>query len=321
MKLVQIISNRQIDSHHANDLVYEWEEDLCAYFGVPFYYNQAIKNQRYSKYIPFLLTILQTNEPAFTYEMCTFRHNGNNKRNIIPCIIDFYISRPWKVRWWFMQYRRNPIVCVSSREVYEYIKNILHSPKIHHLPLSLSDRYKIAPDTRFVKDYDLLIAGRQNPVLKKYLELYIAEHPDTTFIRREMREGKAVYVDQDGRCIEQDDSRSIYISIMRRVRACMYSTPGIDGSRQTNGFSQVTPHFLEIIAAGCHPLLRYPDNADTRYYELQSFCEHLDTYEQFRNALDRARSEDVDMRKHSAYLQKHYTSNVAEQLQQILSTL
>lgn len=321
MQLSRIITNRKIDFHPANDLVYEWEEDLRAYFDMQFYYNRAIKNQRYSKYIPFLLTVLQTDEPAFTYEMCTFRHNGNNKRNIIPCIIDFYIRTPWQVRWWYMQYMFNPAVCVSSREVYEYIQSILHSPKIHHLPLSISDRYKISDATRYEKNYDLLIAGRQNPVLKSYFERYITEHPDTTFIRRDMRDGKAVYVDHTGKCIEQADSRDIYIGMMRSVRACMYSTPGVDGSRKTNDFSQVTPHFLEIIAAGCHPLLRYPDNADTRYYELQSFCEHLETYEQFSKALDKARSEEVDMRKHSNYLQKHYTSNVAKQLQQILSTL
>lgn len=321
MQLSRIITNRKIDPHHANDLVYEWEDDLREYFGAPLYYNQAIKNERYSKYIPLLLNWLQTSEPAFTYEMCTYRHNGNNKRNVVPCIIDFYIRKPWQVKLWYAQYWRNPAICVSSREVYEYIQSILHSDKIHHLPLSLSDRYKITPDTRFEKKYDLLIAGRQNPVLKEYLTRYLNEHPDTTFVRRDFVDGKAVYVDHTGACISPTDSRDIYINMMRSARACMYSTPGIDGSRRTNGFSQVTPHFLEIIAAGCHPLLRYPKNADTDFYELPSLGEHLATYEQFCKALDRARREPVDMNRYSRYMQAHYTSAVANQLRQILQRL
>lgn len=321
MQLSRIVTNRRIDPHHANDLVYEWEDNLCKYFGAQLYYNQAIKNERYSKYIPFLLNWLQTGEPAFTYEMCTFRHNGNNKRNIVPCIIDFYIRRPSKVKFWYAQYWRNPAICVSSREVYEYLQSILHSPKIHHLPLSLTDKYRITPQTHFQKKYDLMIAGRQNPVLKQFLTRYLAEHPDTTFIRRDFLDGKAIYVDHTGACVSPTDSRDIYIDLMRQARACMYSTPGIDGSRQTNGFSQVTPHFLEIIAAGCHPLLRYPKNADTDYYELPAFSEHLAEYGQFCRALEIARVQEVDMDLYSRYLEKHYTSVVARQLEQILLSL
>ena len=304
MQIKRIITNRRIDPHHANDLVYEWEEDLCRYFGAEFFFNRKIKNERYSKYLPFVLTLLQTDEPAFTYEMCTYRHNGNNKRNVVPCLIDFFLRKPLQVKLWYAQYRRNPAVCVSSREVYEYLTQVIGLKKIQHLPLSISDRYRITPETRYDKCYDLFLAGRQSPVLKAWLERYLSEHPDSTCA-----------------VVTPADSREVYMRKLQQSRACMYSTPGMDDARRTNGFSQVTPRFLEIIAAGSHPLLRYPDNADTRYYGLKDFCPCLETYEQFSKALDRARREPVDMCRYSSYLQAHYTSQVAKQLEQIVRDL
>lgn len=320
MKIETIVSNRRIDPHHANDLVYEWEDELQSYFGVAMSYNHPLKNQRYSKYLPFVLNWLQTDRPAFAYEMCTMRHNGNNKPNLIPCIIDFYIREPWRIRLWYAQYWRNPVVCVSSREVYDYLLG-LGLQKVRHLPLSLSDKYRLEEGVKYEKNFDIFIAGRQNPVLKKYLTQYLSTHPDITFVRRDFCDGKAIYVNGKNEVVCPEDSRELYIELIRQARACMYSTPGIDGSRKTNGFSQVTPHFLEIVAAGCHPLLRYPDNADTRYFELASFGPHLETYEQFESALDHARHAEVDWAKHADYMQQHYTSCVAKQLETIIAEL
>ena len=318
MQIEQIITNRQIDPHHANDLVYEWEDDLRQYFGATFSYNRGIQNERYSKYIPFVLNIVQTGKPAFTYEMCTQRHNGNNKRNIIPCVIDFYIREPWKVRLWYCTYWRNPVICVSSREVYEYLAVSLGLKKIQHLPLSISDRYRITEETEFEKSYDMLIAGRQDSMLTEFLNKYLTLHPDTTYIRRVLQDGKSVYVDQSGEVVSPTDSREIYMQMMRKSRACMYSTPGMDDKRRTNGYSQVTPRFLEIIAGGCYPLMRYKVNADTDYYRLADFGPSITSYEQFEKELDKARSEKADMRQYSRYLEGHYTSTVAKRLEEII---
>ena len=318
MHIEQIITNRRIDPHHANDLVYEWEDDLRQYFGATFAYNRGIQNERYSKFIPLVLNWLQTDKPAFTYEMCTQRHNGNNKRNIIPCIIDFYLRDPRLVRLWYCTYWRNPVICVSSREVYEYLSVDLGLQKIRHLPLSLSDRYRITAETHFDKPYDLMIAGRQDSVLSEYLNKYLAQHPETTFIRRVIADGQSKYIDQSGKVVSPTDTREIYMQLMRSTRACMYSTPGLDGKRRTNGFSQVTPRFLEIIAGGCYPLMRYKVNADTDYYRLADFGPSITSYEQFEKELDKARSEKADMRQYSRYLEKHYTSTVAQRLEEII---
>ena len=247
MNIQCIVSNRKIDEHHANSLVYEWEDELCTLFEVPLAYNHKLKNERYSKYIPFLLNWLQTDKSAFAYEMCTYRHNGNNKRNIVPCIIDFYIRSPWKVKLWYYSYWKNPAICVSSKEVYDYLTKEMHLKKIYHLPLSLSDKYRISKETVFEKKYDLFIAGRQNPILAGFFREYLSRHPETTFVRRELRNGISQYFNQSGECVSETDSREIYVQLIRQARACMYAVPGIDGAVHTHGFSQVTPRFLEII--------------------------------------------------------------------------
>lgn len=321
MRIKQIVSNRKIDFHPATNLVYEWEDDMCKYFDVPLFYNHPWKNKRYSKYLPFILNWLQTSKPAFAYEMSTYRHNGNNKRNLVPCIIDFYLRKPWQVYAWYAQYWRNPVICVSSREVYHYLHEEMGLRKIEHLPLSLSDRYRITGNTQFKKKYDILLAGRQNKVLKDWFARYLETHPDTTFIRRDMIGGKPAYIDQAGQCVSDTDSREIYMHLIQQVRACLYATPGMDGGRSTNGFNQVTPRFLEIIAAGCQPLMRYPKNADTAFYQLGDFCPNIETYGQFEVAFDKARRQPVDMEYYATYMERHYTSVVAQKLEQILFSL
>lgn len=318
MKLTRIITNRAIDPHHANGLLYEWEEDLCQFLSASLYYNKSCQNQRYSKFIPFLLNFVQTSEPAFCFEMCVYRHSGNNKRNIIPCILDYYIHNKWLARFWAMMYWRNPFFCVSSPEVYQFLTEEVGIKKVRLLPQTLSDRYRISAETHFDKKYDVFIAGRQNKVLLEWFNQYAASHPDFTYVRSIRKDGEFRFYDQAGQCISQDDSRETYIRFMRSARACMYSPQGIDGSRQTNGFGQVTPHLLEIIACGCHPLMRYQQNIDTEFFELSSFGPHLANYEQFQEAMDQARVTPVDMQKHSVYLEKHYTSVIAKQLEDYL---
>lgn len=81
-------------------------------------------------------------------------------------------------------YGKNPIVTVSSREVYDFLINKGVELNIAHLPLSISDRYKISDTTRFVKKYDLVLMGRQNPVLEQYLHRYVSTHHDFVYVYR-----------------------------------------------------------------------------------------------------------------------------------------
>lgn len=75
---------------------------------------------------------------------------------------------------------------------------------------------------------------------------------------------------------------------MRKGKMGLYSTPGIDGDEsRTKGYHQVTPRFLELVATGCHIIARYSMNSDTEYYDLKSFSENIETYEQFEMAVQK----------------------------------
>lgn len=109
---------------------------------------------------------------------------------------------------------------------------------------------------------------------------------------------------------------------MQKAKAALYATPGIDGEEiRTNGFSQVTPRFFELISSGCHILARYEANPDTEYYELETIAKSITTYQQFEEELDFARLEIVDMAKYATYLKKHYTSERSKKLKEIIKTL
>lgn len=178
---------------------------------------------------------------------------------------------------------------------------------IRHLALSLSDRYKITSNTCYEKKYDVILIGRQNPVLKDFLDQYKKTHPDLTIFIPSKQE----LASRDG-----------YLDSMKKSRIALYATPGIDGGeKRTNGFSQVTPRFLEMVASGCNIIARYKTNADTDYYELEKFCQSINTYEEFEKEMDKCRIKGPDMTFYSSYLKKHYTSKRVEELQVILNEI
>ena len=85
-----------------------------------------------------------------------------------------------------------------------------------------------------------------------------------------------------------------------------------------NGWNQVTPHFLEEVAGMCHIIARYPENADTQWYEMDQICKCVGSYEEFAQLVDRYRNESVDYEKYTRYLKKHYTTQRAALLKEIL---
>lgn len=130
-----------------------------------------------------------------------------------------------------------------------------------------------------------------------------------------------MYYTSKGECLGDINTREKYMGLMRKSRCALYSTPGVDEGKRTNGFNQITPRFLEFVSAGCHVISRYANNSDADFYEMEKFSMRADTYEDFERALDYARTTDVDMNAYSAYLEKHYTSVRVKQLQDIIKEI
>lgn len=145
-------------------------------------------------------------------------------------------------------------------------------------------------------------------------------NPAVRIIRRKYADGHfSYYLSSTGEEVSCGDSREEYTSLLRRSKVALYTTPGMDGTRaDANGWNQVTPRFLEEIAAQCHIIARYPDNEDTRWYEMGKICESVKSYEEFEALAERYRSEPVNITKYKEYLRKHVTSRRVDMLEKIL---
>lgn len=322
MELQGIITARNYNTWPSYDLVYEWEDIIANVLGFTLIYENKLVGNKFVDRIPYLSRLLQTSVPSFKFDMTPNRRlfNGNNKNTIVPCIVDFYLKDTLALKKFYKRYYRHPIVLISSREAFEYLKNHDCPLRIIHFPLSISDKYKITPETRYEKIYDMVLMGRQNPILEEYVKRFAAEHPSFYYVYRIREDGKFNYYTSKGECLGDVNTREKYMCLMCKAKIGLYTTPGIDGGeKRTKGFNQVTPRFLELIASGCHVIARYPDNADTRFYHLSDVCPSIDTYEDFTKAVDKALSCDVNMRTYSEYLANHYTSMRCKQLQEIIS--
>lgn len=312
MQIRRIITKRFYQRHPALQLVYEWEEifksQLNASYIVDF--NNVTLAKLFGKL--YNLFPLCTHKPALLMDMNPKDRitPHDNRSNVIPYIIDFYFKGDEDLNFFYKNYNKHKLIFISSIEVYEYLKSVGCPLNIEHLALSITDNLRITPESYFEKEFDVLLMGRQNPVLNGWLEKYRETHNNLRVVSCKREDGHYNYYDQNGMFMGNADKREGVLDLLRKSRIGLYTTKGVDGdgSDDTHGFSQVTPRFLEYIATGNHIIARYIKNSDTDFYEMSKICSNTETYEDFEIQMDNARSSDVDMILYSEYLQKHYTS-------------
>lgn len=319
MKLYFVNSCRTYKKEASFDIIYEWEDQFCKSLNASIHYEHSF--HRYIHGVPFISWLLKSRRLHFSIDMIPYINR--TRYNVIPQIVDFYYKKGSRDYELFEEkYSKFPLVFISSKEVYEYLIENHCKVNILHLGLSISDVYSITPYTQYEKQYNLVLMGRPNPMLAKFLDMYVKDHPDFVYVYRRQVNGEFNYYTSNGQLIGNLDTREGYIDLMRKAKVGFYSTPGIDGGEvRTNGFSQVTPRLLEYIACGCHVIARYRNNSDTDYYELNSICPNIDTYEDFEKRMDYCLNNTVDMEFYSDYLAKHYTSVRAKELREILNHL
>lgn len=324
MKLHSIITWRKFMHYPSYDLVYEWEDIFAQEMQLPFHYEWEKGNNKYVRRIPILSRFGLPWSRAFMFEMVpTLHFRRYNTTRIIPCLIDFFLSDE-ELGLFQRAYRRNPLVLISSREVYEHLKDRHLKLNIAHFPLSISDRYVLDESVLEEKKYDLVLMGRQNPVLMEYLKKYVETHPDLYYVYRVHKNNQFLYFTSRGESLGDVSTRFQYIDLMRKSRIGLYATPGIDAEeegRASNGYHQVTPRFLEYIACGCQVLARYKKNADTDYFQLDKICKSLDSYEEFESAMNAVRNTQVDLEQYRSYLPKHRTSVRVRLLKDLISKI
>jgi hypothetical protein len=314
-----IITNRFSKHNKWDEIVYEWEDVFIELGNLSLWNEPSIIKKRIFKKIPLIRRFILPPKLAFVYEMRpTLWNKLYNNKKIISCIIDYYLDEEDTERF-ILNYNKIGLLCVSSREVYDYLAPKWRGKgRLCHLALSISDIYKITPDTKYKKEYDVVCLGRINSVLKKFLFLYKQSHPDLSFVYCEGAMCDFHYFTSSGDDLGNMNSREEYLELMKKGKCGLYSTPGVDGENYTNGFSQVTPRFLEYLVCGCHVIARFKKNSDTDYYRLNEMALPATSYEEFEKSLDYALNNEVDMTRYSIYLEKHYTSKRVKELINVL---
>lgn len=330
MKIDQILSTRNLPNYNYWDIVTEWEDELAKQLQIPI----KNKNPRFKKIfevIPYSYKLLADTN-TFVFQLSTgvldnkysvfqylFNLRGKNISKVIPCIIDFWLTKD-KIKTFDRLYSNNKVVLISSLEALYFLKrNGCTLKNIHHWPLSLPDKYKIKEEYMNNKKCDLIFIGRrQNEQLLAYLKEYQKEYPDFTYASRKIENGHINYYTNKNEFIGCSDTREGYFNVIRKARCAFYATPELSGREDTNGFNQVTPRFLEILSGACHVIARYPKNEDTDFYEMEKICKSISSYEEFKQKMNMARTTPIDFNLYSSYLEKHYTSARVDMLNKIL---
>ena len=326
MHLTQIYTQRNsFNQNYAQPIIYEWEDIIAKELDIPvvnypLFYRVANKLDIHTSFWGPLKDTFRFVVNAQNYD------EPMNSRHIIPCIIDFFENKN-QLKEFYRKHSRNKMVLLSSPFDYEYLKENNCPLNIGLFAYSLSDKYTISEEV-MEKKYDIVLTGRQDPLLYSFFKEYIGRHPDVTYVKRgqdldnDINKTKKYYLNGVN-CLGSVESRDDFMKLQAQGRVTLYGVQGyLDG--YTKGFYHMTPHFLEIIACGCHVLCRYPsgkDGVDARYYEFEKFSHSIETYDQFEVAMDKALSTEVDMNMYSSYLKKHYTSARVAELREYLSKL
>lgn len=331
MKRIVIRTERKIHKEVFYDIVYEWEDAFCKELDSKLFYAPDFRFGKHDINQSLIVrtglnleNILLRRKTAFAFEMFgQYNRSQIHSSHSAICIIDFYPTKDL-LHSFYTTYKKVPYLFISNREVYEFL--IANNPEraIYHMPLSLPDKYRISKNTHYDKKYDLILVGRQNKQLMEWLKIFCKTHRLSYVYRKYINHEKKefLYYTNNDTFVSNVVTRDDYFELLRKCKIAFYSTPGIKGDpkhKVSNGFSQVTPRYLELLSCGCHLMGTYTDNPDTRYYELDSFVNKVNSYQQFENIIKQLLHKEVDMEKYSNYLENHYTSVRARQFLEFLN--
>ena len=325
MHLSQIFTQRNsIYQCYAYNIIYEWEDIISKELSIPVisypsYYEIVNRRGIHSPMLgPFKDTFrFVTNAKCYDEPM--------NSKHIVPCIIDF-LEQDNQLQDFYRKHSKNKIVFVSSPFDFQYLKEKKCPIEVALFPYSLSDKYTLNTN-KIEKKYDIVLTGRQDPLLYSFFVEFIKKHPDVTYVKRgcnldnDVNKTKAYYLNGK-ELIGTIETRDEFMKLQAQGKVTLYGLQGYD--EFTKGFFHITPHFLEILACGCHVIAHYPSGSngiDAQFYEVDKFSPSVETYDEFESLMCHAINSEIDCNLYSSYLQKHYTSVRARELKKILNEL
>jgi hypothetical protein len=340
MHVNRLLSNRSSEQWPSWHIVHEWEDEISRGLNIPldtYTFSRGKLEKLFTNRFAYkLLTpekldrILQLldqleNKPDkyLIYEMVvldSFRDNITTKSNAVPIIIDLWLGKT-EIDRFYKTYRNNPLVIISGIAAYQMLLNDGCPLNIYNLPVSIPDKYALKQEILFEKKYDIIFAGRKNKVLWEYLQALSCKFPEIEYIYQEREQEHLYYTSNKRGRLGMFLQRHEYIDLLRASRIGIYSTPGVDeGAARTKGSDTVTPRYLEYMAAQCFVISRHTDHADSRFFEMEKICPHVETYEDFeRQVIQHLNAEHFPFQTYMEVLNKHYTSKRIPLLKDILS--
>lgn len=292
MKIRGILTERRNWNWRSGQIVSEWEDSISRNLDIPICYVQKLFGiilWRINKYrlgkLLILIDSLRSVKNFYLYFNMTAKVEVQlpSFKNIIPIIIDFWLTES-KLKEFYKVQSNCRLMLISSKEVYEFLKRNKCPIPIAHFPLSLPDKYISSDLINYEKTIDFLFAGRRDTIIWSYIKIYEKENPDIEYVYQEL-EGKIPnYIsNKRGKLAGDYFARESYVRLLRNAKIAFYSTPGEDPTKEgANGFNQVTPRFLELLASGCLIMGRYSDNPDTDFFQFKKFCLKITSYQDFK---------------------------------------
>jgi len=297
MKIKNIYSTRKSNTEVYSDLIYEWEDSISQELGLPIYSsNKVLTKISYLAYKMIskigLSNLFQSVDKLFKPKAYTLIYHLFPVTEFgfkvfsdkIPYLIDF--DKNIDIRNFSEVYKNCKLILVSSLNAFNLLKAGNCPLNIVHLPLGLSDKYKLCNNFEN-KKYDAVFV-RKNKVLEEYAERYAESHPNFNYVYRTWAGNNMyrnnVYISNLEGVLGEFSDRTDYISLLQSSKIAFYSTPGADevNSRFIN---HVTPSLFEFIVNGCRIVARYPVNEETKSFKLSNISESMDTYEIFEKTL------------------------------------
>lgn len=319
-----IYTNREVATWQSWQLVFDWEDIFSEKMNLPLlstkrkWYQRRRSGHYILRYIFSKLRLEKIYKPKglYIYHQMLIQNDLDYSPwmlcQMVPWIIDGFVEKS-ELKGLHNKFKYCPFLLISSLESYNYLKANKFPMKFYFAPLSLSDKYRsnLNDETSFPKKYDLISAGRINPILEKYIQQYLIENKNLNFIHCKIdHEGNFHYYSNQTGEIGTYNTREEYMDLLKDCKIGLYSTPAIDGGSRNNnkGFNPVTPRFFELISSQCHIISRYPDTEETRFFDLKQITLSTTSYEHFKEQIDKYLSLPVDKEKYRNYLNNHYTS-------------
>jgi hypothetical protein len=333
MTKINILSLRNVEKWPSYHIVYEWEDELAKilhadivneYKNYKFYKSTLLRlihliSYRFKHKPKNTLNVYFEMAPKKIIRKGPFHFNINpfNNKNYIPIFIDCIIDEN-KLEDFYLSYNRCSMLLISDKNIYDLLIKKKCPFKIYHFPLSLPDKYKLNTQINYDKIYDAIIIGRKDPTFIEWLNKYSSNNPDFIYLHQIKGEkGELYYIDNKGNIIGNYHTREQYIDLLRKTRISFYSTPGIDNEKNID---PVTPRLFELMSAQCKLIVRYSDNADTRFFELGKIFKSINNYEDFEKQMNIfLTSETYPKSEYVEFLSKNYTSERAQLLINIIS--